>query len=1267
MRSRAPAVLCVAIAACLTAPAAVRAADTGAPYAADVTGTQAAELKDQGFDLEEAIVDPADTGTREVQIVATDKQKAALESDGIDLQSLAGDKPLAKTASLGNSPNQFFNVYRSYMEPGGIKDEMIALANANPDVMKLEEIGRSTLNKPIYAIKMTEDARSTPDGTRDAILFSAVNHAREWIAAEMGRRLPGWFAEHKNDPTIRELIKTREIWFLPIQNPDGYDYTFTCGQGTANEPCDYRVRTADDNRFWRKTLRDNNNNGIYGDNQDGVDPNRNYPAKRGIDDEGASNSFSSETYRGPYALSEPEDLAFDRLLRRVKFKANVNYHSAGQLLLTPVSNTTDYGPPDSTLFNAITGTDGDSAVFPYQPQRSSDLYESNGDTIDNAYLNYGVIGWTPEMDTCATMGEPQGCNQFASPDDESKVSAVFEKNLFFALNVVKSLPNLGRPRNFENDPSQYQVKATRDIDAKTFGVSYGAPQVIEAIIRKELGTANVRATVSYRNANGGTSSASVTLPMTAAPAGERYGEAAGVYFERRRATIPPVIGTHTIGAGDTVNVVVLAGGLQQEWNYRVASVQQDPAKKRVLVVAAEDYTGVSPNVTPGYDTAPRYLALHKAALEAAGYEVETYDIDNPPAGGGTPNSNPAPQTKFPTFLGVLSHFDAVDYYTGDDFAPELLSDNAEPRHMTSATSQSGGRAMAGWAHHMMLELRDYQNEGGKLIVDGRNTHQTFTSNGSSLSATGPYTWTPDQLFGFYYPPNNAGDDDIAGTAFQRSRGTSNDTWQNYLGVIGYQAGIGVTLSSSANATNPNIANAPVAAKAGGIFDGMPPIVIDQAAGNDPNQATDGSALPLAKIPTRLRAWGPTNEPLRAETVEADYATTPALTTNGGAIVSTRDSVAFGFGLEQVDEATRNELVKRSLAYLLPATADTTPPAIVGWKYPQDGFTATPFDPVEAELTAYDERGDMKEVSLYANGTLVQTVPVYPFQFRYTPPSSSVGQTIVLTATATDKAGNVSTSAPLNVRVTNAPGSPRPPQAVTPTTLSGVPAVGSTLTCVSGGFANGPFDSTLVEWLRNGTAIGGANASTYVPVNADVGRRISCRITVTKGEDKADGTSEELVVSAAGAPGPAGPAGPAGPGGPGGPAGPQGATGATGAPGATGTTGATGATGPAGQAGPAGPKGDKGDKGDSPNVRVTCDLSADGKTITCTITAIPPTNASAKLTGTARLSGSRKSTTRTGKGKVTMRLHSSKRLKKAPKVVLRIASGKAKTSLTVKAK
>src|SRR6478735_4196598 len=474
MRLRAPALLLASLAACALTPAATSAAESLLPYSVAVTADQAATLRDAGYDMTEGRIESA-TGLQRVEIVATQSQVADLKRDGIAASALAVDAPVAKADALGDSPNEFFNVYRQYSEPGGIADEMRKIARENPDVFKLEQIGTTTLGKPLMVLKMTENARNVPDGSRDAILFSAVNHAREWIAAEMGRRLPGWFAAHKNDPKIRELIQTRELWFLPIQNPDGYDYTFTCGVGISPDPaknkaqlCDYRkaanTQATTVNRFWRKTLRDNNANDVYGEPSvgglgDGVDPNRNYPAKRGIDEEGASNQTGNETYRGPYALSEPENLAVDRLQRRVKFKANINYHSAGQLLLTPVSYTTDYSPPDSTLFDAITGTDGDEAVFPYRSQHSSDLYESNGDTIDNAYMNYGIIGWTPEMDTCATLGEPQGCNQFASPDDEDIVQAVFNKNLAFALNITQSLPNLGRPKNFDNDTSEYQVTA----------------------------------------------------------------------------------------------------------------------------------------------------------------------------------------------------------------------------------------------------------------------------------------------------------------------------------------------------------------------------------------------------------------------------------------------------------------------------------------------------------------------------------------------------------------------------------------------------------------------------------------------------------------------------------------------------------------------------------------------------------------------------------------------------------------------------------------
>ena len=286
MRSRAPLALLPLAAAFALAPAAAHAAASAAPanitpYTVEVTGPDdVAQLQKIGVDMTETGYDQSNPQDQNLGIYLTSSQADQLENLGLDPEVAPLDQPATKNKAIGLSPNPYFNVWRSYSEPGGIADEMRATAAANPDVMKLENLGTSTLGKPILAIKMTKNARTTPDGARPALLYSAVNHAREWLAAEQGRRLPIWFAQHKNDPKIQDIIAKSELWFLPIQNVDGYDFTFTCGTGVNQVSCDYRVRTADDNRFWRKTIRDNNNNGVYGDSQDGVDPNRNYPAKR---------------------------------------------------------------------------------------------------------------------------------------------------------------------------------------------------------------------------------------------------------------------------------------------------------------------------------------------------------------------------------------------------------------------------------------------------------------------------------------------------------------------------------------------------------------------------------------------------------------------------------------------------------------------------------------------------------------------------------------------------------------------------------------------------------------------------------------------------------------------------------------------------------------------------------------------------------------------------------------------------------------------------
>ena len=55
---------------------------------------------------------------------------------------------------------------------------------------------------------------------------------------------------------------------------------------------------------------------------------------------------------------------------------------------------------------------------------------------------------------------------------------------------------------------------------------------------------------------------------------------------------------------------------------------------------------------------------------------------------------------------------------------------------------------------------------------------------------------------------------------------------------------------------------------------MTPFTVNTTPGNNPAQSADGT--PLSKSPLRLRNWTSVspNEPLRQETVQADYATTP---------------------------------------------------------------------------------------------------------------------------------------------------------------------------------------------------------------------------------------------------------------------------------------------------------------------------------------------------------------------------------------------------------
>ena len=264
-----------------------------------------------------------------------------------------------------------FTVWRSYDEPGGIRDQLYAAARNNPQLVKLVKLGTTSQGREILAVKLTQGARWVPDGMRPAVLYSATQHAREWIATEVDRRLMNHYIDRwrAGDREVRRLLQSTELWFIPVANPDGYQYTF------------------DHERLWRKNLRDNN-----GDGQiqvgDGVDPNRNFPNHWGYDEEGSSSITSSETYRGPAPMSEPETQAMVGLLDRIGFAFQVNYHSYGPYLLYPEGWQIGTPTADDPIYYAMSGNLDDPAIEGSHAGLSSDvLYVTNGETTDYAHAS----------------------------------------------------------------------------------------------------------------------------------------------------------------------------------------------------------------------------------------------------------------------------------------------------------------------------------------------------------------------------------------------------------------------------------------------------------------------------------------------------------------------------------------------------------------------------------------------------------------------------------------------------------------------------------------------------------------------------------------------------------------------------------------------------------------------------------------------------------------------------------------------------------------
>jgi Zinc carboxypeptidase len=690
-------------------------------YRVDAGAKQLAELKRQGFDIME--------GHRRggIEIVATRSQISKLRGKGLRAKLLRDRRGrTAKRAAAAQAAGGW-QVWRPYART----DVELSDAAGNPtqnfvtqlrniarrydDITELITIGRSLNGVPIYALRVTRNADSTPDGRRPAVLYSATQHAREWLAGETNRRTLRMFVDNYGETgtavgtdgqpiegvsagELTRLVNRTELWFIPVANPDGYDFTFT-----------------PENRLWRKNLRDNDGDGEI-TAVDGVDLNRNFPTRWSYDDEGSNRELSSETYHGTRAASEPETRAFISLMNRVHFTSNKNDHTFGQLLLWPPGWQVDTHYADEAIFETLAGNDDNPAIPGFDPDVGADLYTTNGDTNDHMYRADRVQSFTPE----GTGGTGTGSG-FIFQDVEADVQFEFERHVQFSLDLARSADD-------PDNPQSHLGNEAPDFQLDRFNVSFGDPQTVQVNARRDIG----RVTMHYRIDNG----RERTARTQEWDGGERYGDEGDYWYHRVRGVVR---GTDP---GDDVEVWFSAennrpgAGDDIESRSFTYTVRSDSGA-RVLILAQEDYTGNS--AAPAYPSmdGPFYVSYYADALEANGVDYDVYDLD-------------AEDRVAPDALGVLSHYDAVIWETGND-------------NITRAAALPG---VAGEeAHLTTMAVRDFVNEGGTVALAGVNAGRQYDQ----------VEYPQDGL------PLDTCDGDLATTDGGVCAPLSNDFLQYYLG------------------------------------------------------------------------------------------------------------------------------------------------------------------------------------------------------------------------------------------------------------------------------------------------------------------------------------------------------------------------------------------------------------------------------------------------------------------------------------------------------
>ncbi|MBU8869972.1 MAG: hypothetical protein KOO60_03745, partial [Gemmatimonadales bacterium] len=309
-------------------------------------------------------------------------------------------EPDMEDAYAGPDKAEGFGIYHTFPENIAFVDSLHLLY---PDVISQKwSIGKSVMNQDLWCFRVSDNPEI--DEIEPEILIDGMHHAREIMASEFPIMFAEYLAQnYGTDPEITWLLNNRELYIIPIVNPDGLLFNEATHPGGGG--------------MWRKNRRDNDD-GTYG-----VDPNRNYPYMWGYDDSGSSPDPVSEVYRGPSAGSEPEVQAMMSFMNSREFVTHNTVHTYGNLTLYPWGYTT-VPSADTAIFTLMGAEMCKYNGYIYGTPVEAINYAVNGGTIDWAY---GAVG---EHTRIFSFSNEIGGSSDGFWPDESRRGPLFLENIW---------------------------------------------------------------------------------------------------------------------------------------------------------------------------------------------------------------------------------------------------------------------------------------------------------------------------------------------------------------------------------------------------------------------------------------------------------------------------------------------------------------------------------------------------------------------------------------------------------------------------------------------------------------------------------------------------------------------------------------------------------------------------------------------------------------------------------------------------------------------